>query len=127
MYLLYSISTFMLYLHTLISAMATCTCNCIIPNCLFVISIFHIKYNGLPDLKKVNLSLERKMSIMCGEQVMFNWPLLSGASGVVHILRNHFLGSRETPPPLCNIVIIWAYPPLCNTVIISPYPPYVKL
>ena len=30
--------------------------------------------------------------------------------GVVHILRNHFWGSRETPP-LCNIVIIWAYPP----------------
>ena len=41
LYLLYSISTFMLYLHILISAMATCTC--IIPNCLFVISIFHIK------------------------------------------------------------------------------------
>ena len=35
----------------------------------------------------------------------------------MHILRNHFWGSRE-PPPLCNIVIIWAYPPLCNTVII---------
>ena len=66
LYLLYSISTFMLYQHTLISVMATCTCNCIIPNCLFVISISHIKYNGLPDLKKVNLSLERKMSIMCG-------------------------------------------------------------
>ena len=31
--------------------------------------------------------------------------------GVVHILRNHFWGSRETPPPLRNIVIIWAYPP----------------
>ena len=30
--------------------------------------------------------------------------------GVVHILRNHFWGFRETPP-LCNIVIIWAYPP----------------
>ena len=31
--------------------------------------------------------------------------------GVVHILRNHFWGSPETPPLLCNIVIIWAYPP----------------
>ena len=37
-------------------------------------------------------------------------------------------GGPETPlPPLCNIVIIWAYPPLCNTVINWPYPPYVKL
>ena len=28
-------------------------------------------------------------------------------------------GGPERPlPPLCNIVIIWAYPPLCNTVII---------
>ena len=38
-------------------------------------------------------------------------------------------GGPERPlPPLCNIVIIWAYPPpLCNTVIIWPYPPYVKL
>ena len=48
----------------------------------------------------------------------------SPRSGVVHILRNHFWGSGETPPPLCNIVIIWAYPPLCNTVIISPYPQF---
>ena len=31
--------------------------------------------------------------------------------GVVHILRNHFWGSRETPPPLCYIIIIWAYSP----------------
>ena len=52
--------------------------------------------------------------------------LVESFLGVVHILRNHFWGSRETPPP-CNIVIIWAYPPLCNTVIIWPYPPYVKL
>ena len=29
--------------------------------------------------------------------------------GVLHTLRNHFWGSRETPSPLCNIVIIWAY------------------
>ena len=39
--------------------------------------------------------------------------------GVVHILRNHFLGSRETPPSPCNIVIIWASPP--------PPPPYAIL
>ena len=36
-------------------------------------------------------------------------------------------GGPKSPPPPCNIVIIWAYPPLCNTVIISPYPPSVKL
>ena len=23
--------------------------------------------------------------------------------GVIHILRNHFWGSRQTPPPLCNL------------------------
>ena len=46
--------------------------------------------------------------------------------GVVHISRNHFWGSRESPPP-CNIVIIWASPPLCNIVIIWTYPPYVIL
>ena len=52
-----------------------------------------------------------------------HWAVLgwTGLYGVMHILRNHFWGSRE-PPPLCNIVIIWAYPPLCNTVIIWPYP-----
>ena len=33
-------------------------------------------------------------------------------SGVVHILRNHFWGSGNTPPPLYDIVIIWAYPPM---------------
>ena len=42
--------------------------------------------------------------------------------GVVYISGNHFWRSQETPPPLCNIVIIWASPP-CNTVIILPFPP----
>ena len=43
--------------------------------------------------------------------------------GVVHILRNHFWGSGEAPPPLCNIVIIWLDPPLCNSVFIWRAPP----
>ena len=30
--------------------------------------------------------------------------------GFLHILRNHFWGSRETPPPLCNIIINWEDP-----------------
>ena len=27
----------------------------------------------------------------------------SNLLGVIHILRNHFWGSRQTPPPLCNL------------------------
>ena len=41
--------------------------------------------------------------------------------GRVHI-RKSFLAFPRDPPPLCNIVIIWASPP-CNTVIILPFPP----
>ena len=40
--------------------------------------------------------------------------------GVVYTLRNHFWWPKRPPPPLCNIVIIWASPP-CNTVIILPF------
>ena len=42
--------------------------------------------------------------------------------GAVHILRNTNLGSRETPPPLCNIVINWEDRPLkyCNNLGITP-------
>ena len=39
--------------------------------------------------------------------IFFNFSL-----GVVHILRNHYLGSRETPSPPCNFVIIWLYTPM---------------
>ena len=28
---------------------------------------------------------------------------MSRGLGVIHILRNHFWGSRQTPPPLCNL------------------------
>ena len=73
---------------------------------------------------------QKNCSIPIANACLKNWQKSQNREvsllGVVHILRNHFWGSRETPPP-CNIVIIWAFPPLCNTVIISPYPPYVKL
>ena len=42
----------------------------------------------------------------------------------MHILRNHFWGSRETPSPLCNIVIIWAY---CDHLEGHRPPPYPRL
>ena len=45
--------------------------------------------------------------------------------GAVHILRNTNLGSRETPPPPCNIVINREAPPLCSIVINFNDPPYV--
>ena len=81
----------------------------------FALSIFSISLFHFSDfLNGSSLDLQ------------FSTSSTSTPLGVVHILRNHFWGSRETPP-LCNIVIIWAYPPLCNIVIIWAYPPYVIL
>ena len=90
-----------------------------------------------PSIEKQNIWLQHYFSVEVRDQRVLavqqqlrrqraiRWlslVLVLELVGVVHILRNHFWGSRESPP-LCNIVIIWAYPPLCNTVIIWPYPP----
>ena len=62
--------------------------------------------------ENTKIGLRRVRRQLDGEKAIYIENYKSNACflGVVHILRNHFWGSRETPPLLCNIVIIWAYP-----------------
>ena len=41
------------------------------------------------------------LGLFVGFSFVMLWDVLQ--LGVIHILRNHFWGSRQTPPPLCNL------------------------